>query len=48
MESKISSSILIESIMIETAKDRAKILFKSIWEKSEKPLVLIHWLRRFG
>ena len=48
MEKKISSSILIESIFIENAKDKSQILFKNLWEKSEKPLILIHWLRRFG
>jgi len=48
MESKITSSILIDSIFIENAKDKTKILFKNLWEKSDKPLILIHWLRRFG
>jgi len=48
MESRITSSILIESILIENAKEKTKILFKSLWEKSEKPLIMIHWLRRFG
>jgi len=48
MEKKISSSILIDSILIENAKDKSKVLFKSLWEKSDKSLILIHWLRRFG
>lgn len=25
-----------------------KILFRSLWENNEKPLILIHWMRRFG
>lgn len=25
-----------------------KVLFRHLWEKNEKPLILIHWLRRFG
>lgn len=48
MESKITYSILIESIAIEYAKDKSEVLVKQLWENSDKPLILIHWLRRFG
>jgi hypothetical protein len=28
--------------------DNNLVLLRSLWEENEKPLILIHWLRRFG
>ena len=48
MESNKSISKEFESVYVENPKDKSSILFKDLWEKSERPLILIHWLRRFG
>jgi hypothetical protein len=24
------------------------ILFRTLWENNDRPLILVHWLRRFG
>ena len=48
METKQLSLKAFESIFIENATNKSKILFKDLWEKSEKKLIMIHWLRRFG
>jgi hypothetical protein len=41
------SIILSDTKILDPAKN-AQILFRELWEKNEKPLLLIHWLRRFG
>lgn len=45
---KISLSKVFETVKVQNAKDKSEVLFKNLWEKSSKPLILIHWLRRFG
>lgn len=48
MDTKQLSLKAFESVLIENANTKTKILFKDLWEKSEKKLIMIHWLRRFG
>jgi prostamide/prostaglandin F2alpha synthase len=41
------SKLFAETKILDPAKNE-KILFRSLWENNDKPLILIHWLRRFG
>jgi hypothetical protein len=41
-------SKLIPDTKILDPTENNMIIFRSLWEENEKPLLLIHWLRRFG
>jgi hypothetical protein len=41
------SKIFSDTTILDPIKDE-KVIFREVWEKNEKPLMLIHWLRRFG
>ena len=41
-------SELFEKTRITDPSDNSEIEFKKIWETNTIPLLLIHWMRRFG
>jgi hypothetical protein len=41
------TSILYEANVLDPKTDE-NILFRKLWQDNDKPLLLIHWLRRFG
>lgn len=44
---KNMSKLFAETRMTDPIK-KELILFRSLWETNDKPLILIHWMRRFG
>ena len=42
----ISNSLSLSKVLYPVTNEF--IQTKDIWEKSDRPLILIHWLRRFG
>jgi len=47
-KSPLNLSTLLNSSKVLHPETNMFIQTKDIWEKSERPLILIHWLRRFG
>lgn len=41
------SKVFVETKILDPTTNE-NVNFKDLWEKNDKPLMLIHWLRRFG
>ena len=47
-DSENNLSYKLKEIIISDPKRKINIEFNNLWERNKTPLILIHWLRRFG